>query len=66
MKNLEKILKGIFGFIKYLEKLSNEDSTGEHGRRYEHLCYYWHALKVALVLPIEPLALLWDGFWQII
>jgi hypothetical protein len=37
MKNIEEILRGITGFMKYWENLSNEDSTGEYRRRYEHL-----------------------------
>jgi hypothetical protein len=52
MRNLNEIVKGIFGFIKYRKKLSNEDSMGEYRRCYEHLCYYWRAVKDALVLPI--------------
>jgi hypothetical protein len=34
MRNLEEILRGISGFMKYWEKLSDEDSTGEYQRRY--------------------------------
>jgi hypothetical protein len=34
MKNVDEIVKGIFGIIKYWEKLSNEDSTGEYCRHY--------------------------------
>ena len=30
MKNLNEIIKGISRFIKYWEKLSNEDSMGEY------------------------------------
>jgi hypothetical protein len=30
LRNLEEILKGITGFTKYWEKLSNVDSTGEY------------------------------------
>jgi hypothetical protein len=30
MRNLEEILRGISGFMKYWEKLSDEDSTGEY------------------------------------
>jgi hypothetical protein len=41
IKNLDEILKGIPGFMKYWEKLSNEDSIGEYCRRYEYLYYYW-------------------------
>jgi hypothetical protein len=65
MKNLDEILKDISGFIKYWEKLSNDDSTGEYHRCYEHLCYYWRAIKDALVLLVEPLALLWNKMWPI-
>jgi hypothetical protein len=36
MKNLDEILKGISRFIRYWEKLSNEDSIGEYHRCYEH------------------------------
>jgi hypothetical protein len=43
--------------------LSNEDCTGEYRRCYEHFWYYWSALKDALVLPIQPIPLLRDGFW---
>jgi hypothetical protein len=65
MKNLEEISRGISGFMKYWEKLSNEDFTGEYQRRYEHLWYYWRAVKDALVLPIQPITSLWDGFWPV-
>jgi hypothetical protein len=65
MRNLEEILRGISGFMKYWEKLSNEDSTGEYRRRYEHLWYYWRAVKDALDLPIQPLPSLRDGFWPL-
>jgi hypothetical protein len=64
MKNLDGIVRGISRFIKCWEKLSNEDSTKEYHRRYEHLCYYWHAMKDALILPIQTFSLLWNGFWQ--
>jgi hypothetical protein len=63
MKNLEEISRGVSGFMKYWEKLSNEDSTWEYRRRYEHLWYYWRAVKDVLDLPIQPLPSLWDGFW---
>jgi hypothetical protein len=62
MKNLEEISRGISGFMKYWEKLSNEDSTRDYRRRYEHLWYYWLAVKDALVLPIQPIPSLQDGF----
>jgi hypothetical protein len=39
-KNLDEIVKGVSIFIKYWERLSNEDSMGEYQRHYEHLCYY--------------------------
>jgi hypothetical protein len=65
MKNLEEILRGISGFMKYWEKLSNEDSTREYQRHYEHLWYYWYAVKDALVLSIQPLSSLRDGFWLV-
>jgi hypothetical protein len=63
LKNLDEILKGIFGFIKYWEKLSNEDSTRKYRRHYKQLHYYWRIRKDALVLLVEPLASLQDGFW---
>jgi hypothetical protein len=63
MKNLDEILRGLVGLMKYSEKLSNEDCIGEYRRRYEHLWYYWRALKDALVLPIQSIPLLRDGFW---
>jgi hypothetical protein len=65
MKNIEEILRGITGFMKYWENLSNEDSSGEYRRRYEHLWYYWHAVKDALLLSIQPIPSLWDGFWLV-
>jgi hypothetical protein len=58
MKNLDEILRGLAGYMKYSEKLSNEDCIGEYRRRYEHLWYYWRALKDALVLPIQSIPLL--------
>jgi hypothetical protein len=65
MRNVDEIVKGIFGFIKYWEKLSEEDSTGEYHRRYEHLCYYWHDVKDPLVLLVQTLPSLRDGFWPV-
>jgi hypothetical protein len=65
MKNLEELSRGISGFMKYWGKLSNEDSTGEYRRRYEHLWYYWRAMKDALVLPIQPILSLRNGFWPV-
>jgi hypothetical protein len=65
MKNLDEIVKDISKFIKYWEKLSDEDSTREFHRRYEHLCYYWRVVKDALFLSVELVALFWDGFWLI-
>ena len=32
---------------------------------YEHLSYYWHVVKDALVLLVELLASLQDGLWAI-
>jgi hypothetical protein len=52
MKNFDEIVKGIFGFINYWEKLSNEHSTGEYYWCYKHLCYYWCVVKDALVLLV--------------
>ena len=34
MKNVDEIVKGIFGIIKYWEKLSIKDSIGEYYRHY--------------------------------
>jgi hypothetical protein len=65
MRNVDEIVKGISGFIKYWEKLSEEDSTGEYRRCYEHLCYYWHDVKDALVLPVQTLSSLRDEFWPV-
>jgi hypothetical protein len=65
MRNLEEILRGISRFMKYWEKLSDEDSTGEYRRHYEHLWYYWRAVKDALDFPIQPLPSLRDGFWPL-
>jgi hypothetical protein len=65
MKNVEDILREITGFMKYWENLSNEDSTGEYQRCYEHLWYYWRAVKDVLVLSIQPISSLWDGFWPV-
>ena len=62
MRNFEEILRGISRFIKYWEKLSNEDSTGEYRRHYKHLWYYWRVVKDALDTPIQPLPSLQDGF----
>ena len=63
MKNLEKISRGISGFMKYWKKLSNEDFTGEYRRHYKNLWYYWHVVKDVLDLPIQLLLSLQDGFW---
>jgi hypothetical protein len=41
------------------------DSTGEYRRDYEYLCYYWRTVKDALVLPVQPLSSLRDGFWLV-
>ena len=37
----------------------------EYRRRYEHLWYYWRAVKDAFVLSIQSMPLLRDGFWPI-
>ena len=60
MKNLDEIIKGISGFIKYWEKLLDVDSMGDYRRGYEHLYHYWCAVKDALVLPVQPLSSLQD------
>jgi hypothetical protein len=65
MRNVDEIVKGISRFIKYWEKLSKEDSTGEYRRRFEHFCYYWHDVKDALVLPVQTLPSFRDGFWPV-
>jgi hypothetical protein len=62
MKNFDEIVKSSSGFIKYWENLSNEDSTGEYPRHYKHLCYYWQAVKDALVLPVQSSPSLREGF----
>ncbi|KAG0581688.1 hypothetical protein KC19_3G000300 [Ceratodon purpureus] len=63
MRSLEDIVKGISGFINYWETMCTEDRTGEYRRRYEHLVFYWRAVKAALEVPIEPSIALRDGFW---
>ena len=40
MNDVQNIVKGISGFIKYWEKLCNADVIGESRRRYEHLVHY--------------------------
>ena len=40
MNDVQNIVKGISGFIKYWEKLCNVDVTGESRRWYEHLVHY--------------------------
>lgn len=65
MKNLDEIVKGLTGFISYWDSMSEEDTTGEYRRRYEHLSYYWRAVKVALVVSVEPRSMLQNGFWPI-
>jgi hypothetical protein len=65
MRNLNEVLKGISRFILYWEKLSDEDSKGKYHRRNENLCYYWRAVKDVLLLLIETMAMLCDGFWPI-
>jgi hypothetical protein len=62
MKNLKEILRRITRFMKYYKKLSNEDSMEEYQRHYEHLWYYWRAMKDALVLSIQPISSLWNEF----
>ena len=37
----------------------------EYYRHDDHLCYYWHILKDALVFSIEPLVFHWNRFWLI-
>ena len=63
MKDVQNIVKGISGFIKYWEKLCNADVTGESRRRYEHLVHYWHDVKIALEEPLPNSTILKDGFW---
>ena len=65
MKNLKEISRKISKFMKYWDKFSNEDSIKEYQRRYEHLWYYWRAMKNALVLPIQQIPFLHDRFWPI-
>lgn len=65
MRSVEDIVKGISGFIKYWEAMSCEDRTGEYRRRYEHLVFYWRAVKAALEVSIEPSNVLRDGFWPL-
>ena len=62
MKGLENIVKGVSGFVKYWDNLSNADVTGEYRRRYEHLVKYWHGVKVALMEPLPTFPTLRDGF----
>ena len=63
MKDVQHIVKGISGFIKYWEKLCNADVTGESRRRYEHLVHYWWDVKIALEEPLSNPTVLKDGFW---
>ena len=63
MRNLEDIKRGLQGFINHWDKLSEEDSTGEHHKQYELLSYYWRCVMVALDAPIEFDETLKDGFW---
>ena len=62
MKDVQNIVKGISGFIKYWEKLCNADVTGESRRRYEHLVHYWRDVKIALEEPLPNSTILKDGF----
>ena len=63
MRNIDEIVKGISGFIKHWDTLCAEDCTGEYRRRYEHLSYYWRAVKDVLLLPMQSNSTLMDGFW---
>jgi hypothetical protein len=63
MRSVEDISKGLSGFIKHWETLCDEDRSGEYRRRYEHLAFYWRAVKATLEEPIEPCTSLRDGFW---
>ena len=63
MRDIEDILKGVSGFIKYWENLCNVDSSGECQRCYEHVVHYWRDVKVALQDPLPSSTILKDGFW---
>ena len=63
MKDVQHIVKGISGFIKYWEKLCSADVTGESRRRYKHLVHYWRDVKIALEEPLPNPTVLKDGFW---
>ena len=63
MRSVDDIYKDLSGFINYWETLCNEDGSGEYWRRFEHLVFYWHAVNASLKEPIEPSAILKDGFW---
>ena len=63
MRGVEDIVKGLSGSIKYWETMAVEERTGEYRRRYEHLVFYWRAVKAALEEPIEPSIAFRDGFW---
>ena len=63
MKNLNEIVRGLSGFITYWNNMSNEDSTGEYRRRFEHLSHYWNNVRQTLLLPMVDQTELQDGFW---
>ena len=63
MKDVQNIVKGISGFIKYWEKLYNADVIGESRRRNEHLVHYWRDVKIALEEPLPNPTVPKDGFW---
>ena len=63
MNDVQNMVKGISGFIKYWEKLCNADVTGESRMRYEHLVHYWRDVKIALEEPLPNSTILKDGFW---
>jgi hypothetical protein len=64
MKNLEDILKGIYGFIQYWESLKVVDVGGSCWHRYRSWIHYWTRVCVALAdLHQDSSDTLRHGFW---
>ena len=63
MKNKDKIIRGIGGFINHWDTMANDNLSGEYRRRIEGISRYWKGLHQALSEDIILPSTLRDRFW---
>lgn len=63
---MDDIYKRLFGLIKYLEVLCDEDGSGECMRQFENLILYWRLVKETLKEPNQLSIALKDDLWPFI